>query len=155
MPSRRTRNKYPLYSNLTDQEHRQLELLYQNVTSNLEVRKKQQWQVLVSYSAAVAFLISQINIMGEKTRIFVFLLIAVGAYVSRKFFLQYQKKMEVERKLLDRLYKQFSRKFNLSRKLKGSVTESDCFEEFLLRGANVYFIVVVVLSTLMIFYGQP
>ena len=63
-------------------------------------------------------------------------------------------KMEVERKLLDRLYKQFSRKFNLSRKPKGSVTESDGFEEFLLRGVNVYFIVVVFLSMLVIFYRQ-
>ena len=65
----------------------------------------------------------------------------------------YQEKMEDERKILDKLYKHFSRKFNLSRKAKGPVLDPDITEEFFRRGIIVFLIIVVVLSAILIFYN--
>ena len=131
---------------LDDHGHKELELLYQNVTSNLEARKKQQWQVLVFYSAVVAFLMSQASSMNLATRFISTLVVFAGAFPTGIMIHLYQKKMEEERKCLDKLYQHFSDPFKWSRDAKGGVMDPDCFERFFSLGSLIYLMAAVIVS---------
>lgn len=140
---------------LTDQEQGQLELLYQNVTANLEARKKQQWQVLVFYSAVTAFLISQSREMSETAKCIAAIAIIAGAISTWIMILLYQNGMSEARKELCRVYSHFSEKFEKFKCTKESASKpkSNCFEIFFCLGSGFYLAAVAVLS-IVIFLGE-
>ena len=140
---------------LDDQEQEQLALLYQNVTSNLEARKKQQWQVLVFYSAVAAFLISQVGDKDQIVKCVAAIAIIAGAISTWIMILLYQNRMSEDRKELCRVYSHFSPKFKEFKCTEESASKpkSNCFEIFFCLGSGFYLAAVAVLS-MVIFLGE-
>lgn len=127
-------------------EREELYLLYQNAAANLAELKKSQWQVLVFFSAIVAFLIVQADNFSCFLKAILSFALVVGAVSAIMMLEAYWRKLDKEREVLKCVYGRFSQEFNDCRKVKGEVTERDCFEQFLLWGGRLYIFVILVVA---------
>ena len=128
--------------------------LYQNAAANLAALKNRQWQVLVLFTAPVAFLIYRADQMSIITKGIMTAAIVVGAVATVGAIFLSQRNMEKEREILSNIYQRFGDDFRECRKVKGDVQKSDCFEILFVIGIRAYLIVVVFSST-AVFWNWP
>lgn|GEM_PF-87594 len=100
-------------------EREELYLLYQNAAANLAELKKSQWQVLVFFSAIVAFLIVQADNFSCFLKAILSFALVVGAVSAIMMLEAYWRKLDKECEVLKCVYGRFSQEFNDCRKVKG------------------------------------
>ncbi|OGW51139.1 MAG: hypothetical protein A2Z50_07815 [Nitrospirae bacterium RBG_19FT_COMBO_42_15] len=134
----------------TQRNHRELCLLYENATANLELLKKSLWQVYVFYSAVVAVLISKGNgIFNEPLiKILICFLLLIGVIVVEFYTAQFRIDILKYRKILIGLHKAFGYPFREIRKrAKGEKkAELNHFEKVFRHGGCAYILVVFSLA---------
>ncbi|MFZ3138291.1 MAG: hypothetical protein WA126_12980 [Thermodesulfovibrionales bacterium] len=136
-------------SDVTQRNHQELCLLYDNAAANLESLKKSQWQVYVFYSAVAAALISQAsNIKEPYLKILTSFLLLIGALMAEFYDAHFRLKIKEYRQILIEVYGCFGHPFNKIRtRAKGSKTVNpDIFEIAFKYGGCAYLLVVGFLS---------
>lgn len=131
---------------LTDRDHQELCLLYENAAANLEFLKKSQWQVYVFYSAVAAFFIVKDNgIIKEHTiKCLISLLLFIGVIVVEFVQAHFRIDMLNYRKMLKNIYEKFGYPFRVIREgAKGEKKVAlNTFEKIFRHGGFVYILVV-------------
>ena len=146
-----TKNKT---TNISEKEHKELCLLYQNAAANLATLKKSQWQVVVFYSAIVAFLVTQANNLPIFAKILISITLPFGSRFIWKMVELYQQKMSEERAILSNIYngsgkcKGFGEPFRECRSPKGDVQAPDSFETLFRQGVKLYIIITCMVAVL-------
>lgn len=153
-----TENKENKTTNLSEKEHEELTLLYQNAAANLESLKKSQWQVYVFYSAVVAFLILQKDseILKEPSiKILISLSLLIGVIVVEFFTAHFRFDMLNYRKILKNIYERFGYPFREIREsAKGKKeAELNLFEIIFRHGGSAY-IFAVFAYTMVVFWME-
>ncbi len=134
---------------ISEKDHDEIRLLYQNVTANLEIFKNRQWHVFVFYSAIVAFLVTQADNMSIFAKFFISVVLLIGTIAAVLTLNHYQHKMSVERKVLDNIYKHFGPIFHECKRPKEDVSKPDRFEIYLI-GVGGYAYVIATFIFVMI-----
>lgn len=127
-------------------EREEIYLLYQNATANLEASKKRQWQVIVFYSAVVAFLIIQADDLSILVKAIMSFAILFGNLMTVLAVWLYQQKMAQERAVLKNIYGSFGSDFRNCRETKGDVQAPDAFELIFFAGVLIYMFFVLFFS---------
>jgi Sec-independent protein secretion pathway component TatC len=122
---------------ISEKEHKEISLLYQNAAVNLAQLKKSQWQVVVFYSAIVAFLVTQSDKLTHLIKTWVSIALLFGAIAVVIAQMLFREKMHQERTVLNNIYEMFEQPFKDCRKPKGDVKTFDTFE-------NIFIVVVVI-----------
>lgn len=129
-----------------NKEHKELCLLYQNAAANLAALKKSQWQVVVFYSAIIAFLVTQSEKMSYPVKIWISIALLLGAIAVIVTQMLFREKMHQERSVLDNIYEKFEQSFKECRKPKGDVKAFDAFENIFIVGVVIYLVAVFIFA---------
>ncbi len=146
-----TENKQGDATKVSETEHDELSLLYQNAASNLEFLKKRQWYVFASYSAIAAFLIIQSNDMPIIAKAYISVVLLIGTISAVLMLEHYQQKMSTERKVLNNIHNRFSPLFRDCRSPREDVKKPDIFEKWFV-GLGGYAYLIVTFIFVMIFF---
>ncbi len=138
---------------ISEQEHEEICLLYQNVTTNLEIFKNRQWYIFMFYSAIAAFLVTQSKEMLPFAKAYLSVALLIGTIVAIFALRHFQQKVSTERKVLDDIYRQFCPLFRQCREIKGDVSKPDTFEKYIVNaGGYVYLIVTFIFVMISFWY---
>lgn len=139
---------------INENDRQELYLLYQNSTANLAAIKKSQWQVVVFYSAILAFLVTQANNLPVLSKTLISITLPFGARFIWKMVELYQEKMAEERAILSNIYngiekwKGFGKPFLECRRPKRDVQAADSFETLFRKGVKLYIIITCIVAVL-------
>ena len=132
-----------------NKEHKELCLLYQNATANIDLLKKSQWQVYVFYSAIAAALISKDNLINDPfIKVLISLLLFIGVITVEFYQAHFRLDMIKYRKILVCIYERFGESFREIRdSAKGQKkAELNDFEILFRHGGCGYIFVVFSLT---------
>lgn len=134
-------NKKSNETGISERDHVEICLLYQNAAANLSTLKKSQWQVYVFYSAVVAFLLLKVNRQSDPTiKVLISLLLLLGVIAVEFAQAYFRRDMLNFRQILRDIYKNFGYLF---REIRGSAkgekkAELNSFEKIFRHGGCVY-----------------
>ncbi|MBI4822883.1 MAG: hypothetical protein HY805_01460 [Nitrospirae bacterium] len=138
-------------STISDREHAEICLLYQNATDNLKAFKNSQWRNFGFYSASIVFLISYADRMPDFAKVYISVILFLGTIFAIFILKHYQKKMSTERKVLENIYKRFGLPFRECREPKGDVSKPDDFETYVIGWGGVAYLIVTFIFVMIIF----